>query len=128
MQTALKTFIQLSLNVIILWVGARVVMQGEMSIGQLMTFNALLSYFIDPLQNIINLQPRLQSASVAQNRLNEVYQVQSEFNADTSIQNSAALEGMIEYKHVHYRYGYGTDVLKNINLKIKPDEKLAILA
>lgn len=48
-----------------------------MSVGQLMTFNALLSYFIDPLQNIINLQPRLQSASVAQNRLNEVYQVQS---------------------------------------------------
>ncbi len=127
LQTALKTFIQLSLNVIILWVGARVVMQGEMSIGQLMTFNALLSYFIDPLQNIINLQPRLQSASVAQNRLNEVYQVQSEFNADTSIQNSAALEGMIEYKHVDYRYGYGTDVLKDINLKIKPDEKLAIV-
>jgi len=127
LQTALKTFIQLSLNVIILWVGARVVMQGEMSIGQLMTFNALLSYFIDPLQNIINLQPRLQSASVAQNRLNEVYQVQSEFNADTSIQNSAALEGMIEYKHVDYRYGYGTDVLKDINLKIKPDEKLAVV-
>ena len=127
LQTALKTFIQLSLNVIILWVGARVVIQGQMSIGQLMTFNALLSYFIDPLQNIINLQPRLQSASVAQNRLNEVYQVQSEFNADTSIQNSAALEGMIEYKHVDYRYGYGTDVLKDINLKIKPDEKLAIV-
>lgn len=52
LQTALKTFIQLSLNVIILWVGARVVIQGQMSIGQLMTFNALLSYFIDPLQNI----------------------------------------------------------------------------
>ena len=127
LQTALKTFIQLSLNVIILWVGARVVMQGQMSIGQLMTFNALLSYFIDPLQNIINLQPRLQSASVAQNRLNEVYQVQSEFKANTSIQNSAALEGIIEYKHVDYRYGYGTDVLKDINLKIKPDEKLAIV-
>ena len=127
LQTALKTFIQLSLNVIILWVGARVVMQGQMSIGQLMTFNALLSYFIDPLQNIINLQPSLQSASVAQNRLNEVYQVQSEFKANTSIQNSAALEGILEYKHVDYRYGYGTDVLKDINLKIKPDEKLAIV-
>lgn len=127
LQTALKTVIQLSLNVIILWTGVRVVMQGQMSIGQLMTFNALLSYFIDPLQNIINLQPRLQSASVAQNRLNEVYQVQSEFKANTSIQNSAALEGIIEYKHVDYRYGYGTDVLKDINLKIKPDEKLAIV-
>lgn len=49
LQSALKTFIQLSLNVIILWVGAKVVMNGQMSIGQLMTFNALLSYFVDPL-------------------------------------------------------------------------------
>lgn len=60
-QTALKTFIRLSLNVIILWVGASVVMHNQMSIGELMAFNALLSYFIDPLQNIINLQPTLQA-------------------------------------------------------------------
>lgn len=42
-QTALKTFIRLSLNVIILWVGASVVMHNQMSIGELMAFNALLS-------------------------------------------------------------------------------------
>lgn len=41
-QTALKTFIRLSLNVIILWVGASVVMHNQMSIGELMAFNALL--------------------------------------------------------------------------------------
>ena len=127
LQSALKTFIQLSLNVIILWVGAKVVMNGQMSIGQLMTFNALLSYFVDPLQSIINLQPTLQSANVAQNRLNEVYMVKSEFQKDAQIRDAKQLAGEIEYHHVDYHYGYGVDVLKDINLKIEPNDKLAIV-
>lgn len=127
LQSAIKTFIQLSLNVIILWVGAKVVMNGQMSIGQLMTFNALLSYFVDPLQNIINLQPTLQSANVAQNRLNEVYMVKSEFPRDAQIRDAKQLVGNIEYHDVDYHYGYGVDVLKDINLTIKPNDKLAIV-
>jgi ATP-binding cassette subfamily C protein/competence factor transporting protein len=127
LQSALKTFIQLSLNVIILWVGAKVVMNGQMSIGQLMTFNALLSYFVDPLQSIINLQPTLQSANVAQNRLNEVYMVKSEFKKDAQIRDAKQLIGDIEYQNVDYHYGYGVAVLKDINLKIKYNDKLAIV-
>lgn len=126
-QTALKTFIRLSLNVIILWVGASVVMHNQMSIGELMAFNALLSYFIDPLQNIINLQPTLQAANVAQNRLNEVYLVQSEFKSKTSVNDIHDLNGDINFSHVNYRYGYGEDVLKDINLTIKDNEKLTIV-
>lgn len=127
LQSALKTFIQLSLNVIILWAGAKVVMNGKMSIGQLMTFNALLSYFVNPLQSIINLQPTLQSANVAQNRLNEVYMVKSEFQKDAQIKNSEQLTGDIEYHHVDYHYGYGVDVLEDINLKIEQNDKLTIV-
>lgn len=126
-QTALKTFVQLSLNVIILWVGAKVVMNNQMSIGQLMTFNALLAYFVDPLQSIINLQPTLQSAKVAQNRLNEVYLVKSEFRKNSQINDPKQLVGPIEYHDVDYHYGYGSDVLKDINLKIKLHDKLAIV-
>jgi ABC-type bacteriocin/lantibiotic exporters, contain an N-terminal double-glycine peptidase domain len=107
--------------------GAKIVMQGQLSIGQLMTFNALLAYFIDPLQNIINLQPRLQSASVAQNRLNEVYQVKSEFDKKTMVNDPALLKGTITYDNVDYRYDYGANVLKDINLKINQGEKLTIV-
>lgn len=126
-QTAIKTFIRLSLNVIILWVGARVVMNNEMSIGELMAFNALLSYFIDPLQNIINLQPSLQAASVAQNRLNEVYLVKSEFKDSTVVKNVSDIDGNIKFENVNYRYGYGENILKDINLDIKKGEKLTIV-
>lgn len=78
-QPALKQGAQLILNILILWFGARLVIDGKISVGQLITFNSLLSYFTTPLQNIINLQTKLQSAKVANNRLNEVYLVESEF-------------------------------------------------
>lgn len=127
LQTALKTFIQLSLNVVILWAGAKVVMNGQMSIGQLMTFNALLAYFVDPLQSIINLQPTLQAANVAQNRLNEVYMVKSEFDSKAQVKQASQLQGQIEYKNVDYHYGYGVDVLKDINLNIHSGEKVTLV-
>ena len=52
-------------------------MDGKMSLGQLITYNTLLVYFTNPLENIINLQTKLQTAQVANNRLNEVYLVAS---------------------------------------------------
>ncbi|TSO26990.1 peptide cleavage/export ABC transporter [Lactobacillus sp. LL6] len=126
-QASLKTFIRMSLNILILWIGAGIVMHNQMTIGELMTFNALLSYFIDPLQNIINLQPTLQSANVAQNRLNEVYLVESEFKNKADINSISKLNGNIKFENVDYKYGYGQDVLKNINLEIKKGEKLTIV-
>ena len=55
-QKALKKLGQLSLNVCVLWIGANFVMTGEMSLGQLITYNTLLYYFTNSLENIINLQ------------------------------------------------------------------------
>ncbi|SUN72183.1 ABC transporter subunit, ATP-binding protein [Streptococcus massiliensis] len=86
-QTALKQGAQLILNVLILWVGANLVMKNQISIGQLITYNTLLTYFTNPLENIINLQTKLQSAKVANNRLNEVYLVSSEFQEKKGIDN-----------------------------------------
>ena len=54
----------------------------KISLGQLITYNTLLVYFTNPLENIINLQTKLQSARVANERLNEVYLVQSEFEEE----------------------------------------------
>lgn len=127
LQQAIKLFLQLVLSVIVLWVGAIMVTKNKLSVGQLMTYNALLTYFVNPLQNIINLQPKLQSAKVANNRLNEVYLVDSEFKEQRSITNFSQLFGDIRIENVDYSYGYGEDVLNNIDLNIQSGEKLTIV-
>ena len=103
------------------------VMDKQMTLGQLITYNTLLIYFTNPLENIINLQTKLQTAQVANNRLNEVYLVESEFEEKKIISDLSLMTGDIEFKNVSYKYGYGRDVLANINLTIKQKSKVAFV-
>ena len=127
LQSSLKQGAQLILNIVILWFGAQVVMTGKISIGQLITFNTLLSYFTNPLENIINLQTKLQSAKVANNRLNEVYLVESEFNNTQTLTGSQFLAGDICFEDISYKYGFGRDTLNDINLTIKQGDKVSLV-
>ncbi len=127
LQSALKQGAQLLLNVLILWLGSDLVIKGKISVGQLITFNTLLSYFTDPLENIINLQTKLQSAKVANTRLNEVYLVDSEFKDQTFETDPATLKGDIVFDQVSYKYGFGRDTLSDITITIKEKTKVALV-
>ncbi|VJC65434.1 competence factor transporting ATP-binding protein/permease ComA [Streptococcus pneumoniae] len=127
LQTSLKQGTKLVLNILILWFGAQLVMSSKISIGQLITFNTLLSYFTTPMENIINLQTKLQSAKVANNRLNEVYLVESEFQVPENPVHSHFLMGDIEFDDLSYKYGFGQDTLTDINLTIKQGDKVSLV-
>jgi len=127
LQTSLKQGTKLVLNILILWFGAQLVMSSKISIGQLITFNTLLSYFTTPMENIINLQTKLQSAKVANNRLNEVYLVESEFQVQETPVHSHFLMGDIEFDDLSYKYGFGRDTLTDINLTIKQGDKVSLV-
>lgn len=126
-QTTLKQGFQLILNVLILWLGAHLVISEKISIGQLITFTALLSYFTNSLESIINLQTKLQSAKVANKRLNEVYLVESEFKTKQTLTEKGFLAGDITFHNVSYKYGFGRDTLSDINLTIKTGDKVSLV-
>jgi len=115
-------------GVVILWVGAISVMEGDMTLGGLMTFNALLVYFLDPVKNLINLQPTMQTAIVASNRLGEILDLELEKseNEDKKI-SPQSLRKPIAFKDVDFRYGTRQLVLQEINLEIAPGEKIALV-
>ena len=125
-QAAIKGGTKLLVNVSVLWVGAQLVMNNTISLGQLVTYNALLGYFTDPLQSIIDLQTKLQSAAVANNRLNEVYLVTSEFGA-SSMKNKRIQNGDIKLNDVTYKYGFGRNALDHVSLDIKKGSKGALV-
>lgn len=127
LQQAIKGLLKLVLNVVVLWIGASLVMANKMSLGQMLTFNALLAYFTNPLESIINLQPKLQMAKVANNRLNEVYLVESEFKEQRSLNDRHLIDGAINVTDVSFKYGFGQDVLKQINLEIPENAKYTIV-
>ncbi|VQE87683.1 competence factor transporting ATP-binding protein/permease ComA [Streptococcus pneumoniae] len=83
--------------------------------------------FTNPLENIINLQTKLQTAQVANNRLNEVYLVASEFEEKKTVEDLSLMKGDMTFKQVHYKYGYGRDVLSDINLTVPQGSKVAFV-
>lgn len=127
LQTALKQGAKLIINIYTLWLGAQLVMSNKISIGQLITFNSLLTYFTNPLENIINLQTKLQSAKVANNRLNEVYLVESEYSNRQTLTNVFSLNGDIKFEEISYKYGFGRDTLSDINITIKQGDKISLV-
>lgn len=128
-QTALKQILQLAVNTLILWSGAKLVIEGTLSVGQLMTFNMMVSYFSTPLQNIINLQPQLQTAKVAADRLGEIFTIKSELDENDSekIIHEDIFKGVIELKNVSFNYPMQRECLSEINMKINFGEKVAIV-
>ncbi|MBU7002300.1 peptide cleavage/export ABC transporter [Pediococcus pentosaceus] len=126
-QQAIKAATKLILTIVILWWGTFFVMRHQLSLGQLLTYNALLAYFLTPLENIINLQPKLQAARVANNRLNEVYLVESEFSKSREITALEQLNGDIEVNHVSFNYGYCSNILEDVSLTIPHHQKITIV-
>ncbi|MCF0129153.1 MAG: peptidase domain-containing ABC transporter, partial [Pseudobutyrivibrio sp.] len=128
LQTSLKIVVELVGGVIILWVGGIGVINGEMTIGSLITFNSLLAYFLDPIKNLINLQPQIQTAVVAADRLGEILDLEAEkTKTEYRKLTPAKLDGDIEIKNLNFRYGTRKLVLEDINLTIEKGKKVAFV-
>ncbi len=128
MQVSLKSLVQGIFAIAILWIGSIQVLNGKISFGELLTFDALLAYFLTPIENIINLQPTVQTALVAAERLSEILDLELEKSEQEHKKiNPKSLKGNIEFKNVDFRYGTRNLILKNINLTIKKGERIALV-
>ncbi|MDN4601426.1 peptidase domain-containing ABC transporter [Paenibacillus sp. F6_3S_P_1C] len=128
LQASLKGAVQGIGGIIILWIGVSEVLKGTLTIGQLITYNALLAYFINPILNLINLQSSLQTAVVAADRLAEIMDLDPEKNeAEERNMMPSSLNASISFKDIHFRYGTRQSILNGVSLRIEKGEKIALV-
>ncbi|MCE2434860.1 MAG: peptidase domain-containing ABC transporter [Candidatus Latescibacteria bacterium] len=118
-------------STIVLWYGANLVIQGDLSVGQLIAFNMLSGRVLGPIMGLINLWPQIQLAKLGLDRLNDIYDMRTESsrNRNYSVQLTD-VEGHVKFDNVFFRYGSGSTepyVLSDINLDISPGQKVAIV-
>jgi ATP-binding cassette subfamily B protein len=118
-------------TVAILWAGASLVLDRELTIGQLIAFNALMGSVLSPLMGLVGLWSLANDASVAMERLGDVLDLEPEQKAEDIAARVVIpeLQGDVRFESVYFRYG-GEDtpyVLENISLDIKPGELIAIV-
>jgi ATP-binding cassette, subfamily B, bacterial HlyB/CyaB len=115
----------------ILWVGADLVLTRELTIGQLIAFNALMGSVLAPLMGLVGLWSLLNDASVAMERLGDVLDLDPEQKPEdlASRVSIPELQGDIRFDGVYFKYdGNETPyVLENITVDIKPGELVAIV-
>jgi ATP-binding cassette subfamily B protein len=118
-------------TIVILWVGATLVLDRELTIGQLMAFNALMGSVLGPLMGLVGLWSRMADATVAMERLGDVLDIEPEQKpADLASRVVLPdLQGEVKLDRMYFRYG-GDDtpyVLEDISIDIKPGELVAIV-
>lgn len=118
-------------TIAILWVGANLVLAREMTIGQLIAFNAFMGSVLTPLMGLVGLWSMLNDAGVAMERLGDVLDIEPEQKPQDlpSRVMLPDLQGAISLNGVYFRYGEDESayVLENISFDIKPGELVAIV-
>ncbi len=107
---------------IIILIGSLHVINGNMSLGSLVTFNALLSIFLEPIRNIVDLDSSTNEAKNALNRVLELINIKNDNGIiDTKI------KGNIKIKNLTYTYDNRVNILNNINLQINSGSKTVVI-
>lgn len=108
----------------VLWMGTMQVLEGNITIGTFITFTSLMSCFLDPVQDLVNLQGNIQTAVVAADRLNDIMMLEKErvegIGFDHGIEE-------IELSHVDFRYGNRNLVLKDVSFEIMSGQRVALI-
>jgi ATP-binding cassette subfamily B protein len=118
-------------TIVILWAGASLVLARELTIGQLMAFNALMGSVLGPLMGLVGLWSRMGDATVAMERLGDVLDIEPEQKPSDVAARVVLpdLQGEVRLEHMYFRYG-GEDtpwVLEDIDIDIKPGQLVAIV-
>jgi ATP-binding cassette, subfamily B, bacterial HlyB/CyaB len=111
----------------LLWYGATLVIQNQLSIGQFVAFNMMVGYVISPVVAVANLWDELQEVLISVERLNDVFEAQPEGNSPALALTE--LKGAVVFEDITFRYSDEDDrnTLQNISFQAQPGETIAIV-
>jgi ATP-binding cassette subfamily B protein len=113
----------------LLWFGASLVIQGELTPGQLVAFNMLLGNVIHPFQRLTVLWNELQEVVIAIERIHDVIEAEPEEDLQQqSRQSLPPINGNIRFDKVTFRYPESDiNVLENLSFEVKPGQTVALV-
>lgn len=112
---------------IALWLGARAVLQGEMTAGELIGFNMMISRVLAPAMRIAQLFQHIQQSQVSVQRIKEIFDVQTECNEPNPAKALPLIKGNIKFDHVSFAYQDDYKILDDISFDIKAGEVIGIV-
>ncbi|HIK06998.1 MAG TPA: ATP-binding cassette domain-containing protein [Trichormus sp. M33_DOE_039] len=128
--------LQLTRNIInhisitlIFWFGVTLVIGKQISLGQFVAFNLLISNITNPVLALVGLWDEFQQVLIAVERLNDVFAVGAEENQQTTLLVMPPIHGEVRLENVsfHYLVEQERKILQNISFTAKPGQIIGII-
>ena len=111
-----------------LWLGGKAVIDGQLSIGDFVAFNAYLTLLIQPISYMGWVIDRFQRALVAMRRINEILEIEADIEDAGGIAGDGhKTAGQLEFKGVGFSYGDQLQALRGIDLTIRAGSTLGVI-
>ncbi len=115
-------------TILILLFGGQMVLQGRMTVGEVVAFNAYMLMLSAPVQQIAWLVNGMGEAEAGAQRVLEILEHEPEIQSPADAVNLPVLRGRVEFDHVSLRYADEKSVaLKDIDLVVEPNQLVALI-
>lgn len=122
------TCVQKVTTVAVLWVGAYRVIDGDLSIGQLIAFNMLSAQVNGPLLRLVNLWQEFQQVGISVERLGDVLNTQPEPSYNPNRTTLPDVKGQVRFEDVVFRYRPdGPEILRKVSFAVEPGQIIGIV-
>jgi subfamily B ATP-binding cassette protein HlyB/CyaB len=112
----------------IIWMGAHLVIGGDISVGQLVAFNMLAGRVSGPILKLVQLWQDFQQAGISIKRLGDILNSPREPGFNPNRSRLPSLKGDVSFEQVRFRYRAESAVILNdISLKIHAGEVIGIV-
>lgn len=115
-------------RVVLLWMGGLHVIEGKITLGEFVAFNAYLMMLVRPMITLGFIVNTFERGAASMGRIQAILSEQPEIYDGENVKwNIKRIDGEIEFRNLNFAYAEGPPVLKNINLKVKRGSTLAIV-
>lgn len=111
----------------LLWIGATFVVNGYITVGELLSFYAIIGYFSGPISSIIGMNKILQDAMIASDRLFEIMDLDPEERNREKPQLTPEMIGNINFKNVTFAYGSQPPIFQNLTIEFQKGKMTALV-
>ena len=114
-------------QVVVIAVGGLLIMGGELDYVDLITFSLYITTFVNPIRRLSQFSEQYMQGMAGFSRFLQVMNTKPDITDAPDARELGAVRGEVEYRDVSFAYYNGRVILRNINLKLKPGESLALV-
>jgi subfamily B ATP-binding cassette protein HlyB/CyaB len=114
--------------VLILYFGAKLVIEGNLSVGELVAFNMLASRVSAPVLRLAQMWQDFHQARLSVARLGDILNTMPEPSLSPGRAALPAIRGEVSFEHVTFRYRVdGSEILRDVNFSVSPGQVVGIV-